>query len=99
MHNLRSTKTTPYCHSCLDMLSKELQPKAVHDNEVVDEFANDYTYFACIKFINSIKAASLGWHSHMLDDVSAIKTWEKVSAGMTKMYAAEVLGNLPVIQH
>ncbi|KIN99096.1 hypothetical protein M404DRAFT_821285 [Pisolithus tinctorius Marx 270] len=23
MHNLRSTKTTPYCHSCLDMLSKE----------------------------------------------------------------------------
>ncbi|KAI6143675.1 hypothetical protein BKA82DRAFT_4182332 [Pisolithus tinctorius] len=88
MHNLRSTKTTPFCHSCLDMLSKVwLRPKAVHDNEVVDEFANDYTYFACIKFINSVY------------DVSAIKTWEKISAGMTKTYAAEVLGKLPVIQH
>ncbi|KIO11009.1 hypothetical protein M404DRAFT_994668, partial [Pisolithus tinctorius Marx 270] len=35
----------------------------------------------------------------MLDDVSAINTWEKVSAGMTKTYAAEVLGKLPVMQH
>ncbi|KIO01497.1 hypothetical protein M404DRAFT_149631, partial [Pisolithus tinctorius Marx 270] len=74
-----------------------LQPKAIHDNEVADEFANDYTYLACIKFINCIKAASLRWRSPMSDDVSAINTWENVSAGMTKTYAAEVLGKLPVI--
>ncbi|KAI6020280.1 Phosphotyrosyl phosphatase activator [Pisolithus microcarpus] len=78
---------------------KYLRPKAIHDNEVVDELANDYMYFACIKFINSIKTASLRWHSPMLDDISAVKTWEKVNAGMIKMYKAEVLGKLPVMQH
>ncbi|KAH7883111.1 Phosphotyrosyl phosphatase activator [Phlebopus sp. FC_14] len=74
-------------------------PKAIHDPEVVDELAKDYMYFACIKFINSIKTASLRWHSPMLDDISAVKTWNKVNEGMLKMYAAEVLGKLPVIQH
>ena len=28
-----------------------------------------------------------------------MKTWEKVNMGMIKMYKAEVLGKLPVIQH
>ncbi|KAG6330184.1 hypothetical protein ID866_8905 [Astraeus odoratus] len=78
---------------------KYLRPKAIHDSEVVDELANDYMYFACIKFINSIKTASLRWHSPMLDDISAVKTWDKVNSGMIKMYKAEVLGKLPVIQH
>ena len=28
-----------------------------------------------------------------------VKTWDKVNQGMIKMYLAEVLGKLPVIQH
>lgn len=78
---------------------KFVRPKAIHDPEIVDELSKDYMYFSCIKFINSIKTASLRWHSPMLDDISAVKTWEKVNSGMIKMYQAEVLGKLPVIQH
>ncbi|KAI0265437.1 hypothetical protein BC834DRAFT_879518 [Gloeopeniophorella convolvens] len=78
---------------------KYLRPKSIHDSEVVEEFAKDYMYLACIRFINSVKTASLRWHSPMLDDISAVKTWDKVNQGMVKMYHAEVLGKLPVMQH
>lgn len=78
---------------------RHLRPKSIHDKEIMDEFAKDYMYFACIQFINSVKTASLRWHSPMLDDISAVKTWDKVNQGMLKMYRAEVLGKLPVIQH
>lgn len=35
----------------------------------------------------------------MLDDISAVRTWDKVNQGMLKMYRAEVLGKLPVSQY
>ncbi|WVR04103.1 serine/threonine-protein phosphatase 2A activator 2 [Kwoniella sp. DSM 27419] len=78
---------------------KHLRPKAIHDPEILDAFSPDYMYLSCISFINSIKTASLRWHSPMLDDISAVKTWDKVNQGMIKMYKAEVLGKLPVMQH
>jgi len=78
---------------------KYIRPKSIHDPEVVEEYSKHYIYFACIAFINSIKTASLRWHSPMLDDISAVKTWDKVNSGMIKMYLAEVLGKLPVMQH
>ena len=34
---------------------KHLRPKSIHDNEVVEEFSKDYIYFACIRFINSVR--------------------------------------------
>ncbi|KAL1410122.1 Serine/threonine-protein phosphatase 2A activator 2 [Vanrija albida] len=78
---------------------KHLRPKAIHDAEILEAFGQEYMYLSCISFINSIKTASLRWHSPMLDDISAVKTWDKVNEGMRKMYAAEVLGKLPVMQH
>ncbi|KAI0088198.1 Phosphotyrosyl phosphatase activator [Irpex rosettiformis] len=78
---------------------KHLRPKSIHDPDILEEFSKDYMYIACIQFINSVKTASLRWHSPMLDDISAVKTWDKVNSGMVKMYEAEVLGKLPVIQH
>ena len=78
---------------------KHLRPKSIHDPEVLEAFTDDYMYLSCISFINSIKTASLRWHSPMLDDITAVKTWAKVNDGMLKMYDAEVFGKLPVMQH
>lgn len=35
---------------------KYLKPKAIHNQEILDEFSSDYMYFACIHFINSVRA-------------------------------------------
>ncbi|KAF9416768.1 Serine/threonine-protein phosphatase 2A activator 2 [Podila epigama] len=78
---------------------KYIRPKSIHDNDIVSEFSKDYMYLSCVKFINSVKTASLRWHSPMLDDISAVKTWDKVNSGMIKMYKAEVFGKLPIMQH
>jgi serine/threonine-protein phosphatase 2A activator len=78
---------------------RHLRPKSIHDAEITGEFGKHYMYFACIEFINSIKTASLRWHSPMLDDISSVKTWSKVNEGMLKMYKAEVLSKLPIAQH
>lgn len=78
---------------------KYLKPKSIHNVELMEELHTKYMYFECIWFLNQIKTASLRWHSPMLDDISAVKKWEKVAEGMIKMYKAEVLGKLPIIQH
>ncbi|CCH59999.1 hypothetical protein TBLA_0C01860 [Henningerozyma blattae CBS 6284] len=79
---------------------KHLKPISIHNEEMVEMFKDKYMYFGCIDFINSIKTtATLRWHSPMLDDISGVKKWSKVSEGMIKMYSAEVLGKLPIMQH
>lgn len=77
------------------------RPLSIHNNDYVDEFKDKYFYFACVDFINKVKtgAQSLRWTSPMLDDISGVKTWKKIEEGMIKMYKAEVLGKLPVVQH
>ena len=79
---------------------KHLKPKSIHNEEVVEMFADKYMYFGCIHFINSVKTtASLRWHSPMLNDISGAKSWQTVADGMIKMYKAEVLSKLPIMQH
>jgi len=76
-----------------------LRPKSIHDPEIVAECAPAYMYFSCIQSINAVKTESLRWHSPMLDDISGVRTWNKVNQGMVKMYRAEVLLKLPIAQH
>jgi len=79
------------------------RPSSIHNKDIVDMYKDKYFYYQCIDFINQVKtgpgSGSLRWHSPMLDDISGVRKWSKVSEGMQKMYKAEVLCKLPIIQH
>jgi serine/threonine-protein phosphatase 2A activator len=74
-------------------------PDSIHTESALREH-DDYMYFGCIKFIKDTKkGVSFGECSPMLNDISAVPTWDKVSQGLVKMYLAEVIGKHPVIKH
>jgi len=76
-----------------------IKPKSILDIDILDEFAPSYLYLASIRSIMQVKTAALAWNSPMLNDISAVKTWEKVNEGLGKMYRVEVMGKLPIMQH
>lgn len=83
------------------------RPSTIHNPDYVEEFKSKYFYYAMVAFIIATKTGppgtegqlSLRWSSPMLDDISGVKKWSKIEEGMVKMYKAEVLGKLPVVQH
>ena len=78
---------------------KEIEPKSVHDEKLLEAEADEYYYLAAVRFIKQVKKGPFGEHSPMLNDISALSDWRAVAAGLGRMYEGEVLGKFPVVQH
>ena len=78
---------------------KYMKPKSIHNPDIIENFSAEYMYLGCIDFVNKVKKGVFAEHSPMLDDISGVATWSKVNSGMLKMYKAEVLEKVPIMQH
>jgi len=78
---------------------KRIKPKSILQKDTVEYFSKDYMYLACIQFIYKMKKGPFYEHSPMLYDISGVQSWDKINAGMLKMYVCEVLKKVPIVQH
>ncbi|EPS41540.1 hypothetical protein H072_4553 [Dactylellina haptotyla CBS 200.50] len=75
-------------------------PGSIVEENTVARERDRNLYFGAIGFIRDVKKGPFWEHSPYLYDISgAIGGWKKINTGMMKMYAAEVLGKFPVVQH
>jgi len=75
-------------------------PSVIHDKQIMENHRSTYLYLSCIHFIKQIKPGVPFFESSpMLNDISHLGNWSKVSSGLLRLYEGEVLDKLPVVQH
>lgn len=78
---------------------KYMKPKSIHNEDILENFSKEYLYLSGIAFVKKVKKGIFAEHSPMLDDISGVPNWNKVNSGLLKMYKAEVLEKVPIMQH
>ncbi|OVA07941.1 Phosphotyrosyl phosphatase activator [Macleaya cordata] len=76
-----------------------MKPKSIHNQDILENFSDEYLYLSCIAFVKKVKKGLFAEHSPLLDDISGVPNWNKVNSGLLKMYKAEVLEKVPIMQH
>ncbi len=62
--------------------SPDYLPESIHTEKAMNDSEN-YMYFGCIKFIKAVKkGCPFSESSPMLNDISAVPSWEKVTQGL-----------------
>ena len=75
-------------------------PSVIHNKQIMETHRHTYLYLSCIHFIQEIKPNVPFFESSpMLNDISHIGNWTKVSSGLLRLYEGEVLDKMPVVQH
>ena len=77
----------------------EITPRRILDEQLLEAQGAAYFYLEAVRFIRRVKKGPFGEHSPMLNDISALRDWRAVAAGLARMYEGEVLGKLPIVQH
>lgn len=89
-----------YFGACQLIEKEEFKPKTIHDASILEAQSERYLYFGCIRYIRDLKRGAPFFESSpMLNDISHLPTWSKVSSGLLKMYEGEVLDKRQVVQH
>lgn len=77
-----------------------LSPRCIHNNDTLEEYADEYLYLGGIKAIKEMKkGAPFAEIAPMLNDISQLPEWTKLLVGLCRLFHAEVLMKHPVVQH
>ncbi|KAL7069473.1 phosphotyrosyl phosphate activator protein [Cryptosporidium serpentis] len=75
-------------------------PGMILDSAIISSYSDKYLYLNAVQYILQMKSnVHFGECSPVLYSLTSIPTWSKIYIGMLKMYKAEILNKLPVVQH
>jgi len=78
----------------------DVTPQSVHNADLLRTRGDDLMYLGCIRYVKELKPGVPFFESSpMLDDISRLPSWGRVSRGLLRLYEGEVLDKMPVVQH
>ncbi|KAI9022578.1 Phosphotyrosyl phosphate activator protein-domain-containing protein [Hyaloraphidium curvatum] len=79
--------------------SRGLPPRSIPNPDLAAKHRASYLLFSSLAHLHSAKRGPFHEHSPLLYDISGLPGWERVNAGLLRMWGGEVLGKRVVVQH